>query len=107
MRKIEEEDCDDKEKERRKKAIRIYKYIGEMARSIKFNVKVLSYTRSSFERQIMESVVIQQERKHHLLNSKAEYNRSAVPRLSTRLGEKQYKRWEKENAADEEEEKKN
>ena len=138
LRKIEENVKDEKEKEKRIKEIRVYKYIGETARSvyerssehlsdmtqlkpcshllkhivdvheeeeiknIKFNIKVLSYCQSSFERQILESVLIQQERHHHLLNSKAEFNRSAVPRLTTKIGEKHYKKWEKQNEKDEE-----
>ena len=40
---------------------------------VKFGMKVLKYTRSSFERQIMESVLIQQEKEQHqLLNSRTE-----------------------------------
>ena len=65
-----------------------------------FNIRVLSYCKSSFERRILESVTIQKERHHHLLYSKAEYNRSAVPRLTTKIGEKQYKKWEKEAEKD-------
>ena len=131
-RRIEEEEKDEKERERRLKGRKIFKYIGESARSvyersrehlsdmeqlkpcthllkhlldvhegeerseIQFGIKVIKYTRSSFERQILESVIIQQERHHHLLNSKAEYNRSAVPRLATKIGESQYKKWEKD-----------
>ena len=73
---------------------------NENPEEIKFSVRVLSYCKSSFERQIMESVIIQRERHHNLLNSKAEYNRSAVPRLTTKIGEKQYKKWEKEAEKD-------
>ena len=63
---------------------------------IRFDVKVVKTTKSSFERQILESVVIQKERHHHLLlNSRADYNRCAVPRLTTKIGESQYKKWEK------------
>ena len=62
-----------------------------------FNLKVIKFTRTSFERQILESVVIQQERSHHLLNSKAEYNRCAVPRLTTKIGENDYKKWEEKS----------
>ena len=43
-----------------------------------------------------ESVYIQQERKHFLLNSRAEYNRCAVPRVTAKLGDKYYKKWEKQ-----------
>ena len=130
------EETDTKEKEKMKESIKVYKYIGESARSvyersrehlsdldqlkpcshllkhildkhenedqkdITFSLRVLKYCHSSFERQILESVLIQRERGHNLLNSKAEYNRSAVPRLTTKIGEKQYKRWEKENEKD-------
>ena len=134
MRKIEEdEEMGEEMKKRKMKDIRVYKYIGETARSIfertrehksdaeqlnpsshmlkhildqhegerpeeiVFNVKVLYYCKSSYERQILESCLIQSERSHYLLNSKAEYNRSAVPRLTIKLGEKQYKKWEKDN----------
>ena len=55
----------------------------------RFCVKVLKYTRTAFERQILESVIIQEENKgHFILNSKSEYNRCAIPRLAAKLGEK-------------------
>ena len=75
---------------------------GENFKEVTFNLKVVQYHKSSWERQISESVTIQQERHHHLLNSKAEFNRSAVPRLATKIGESQYKKWEKENEKDKE-----
>ena len=54
---------------------------------VEFGMQVVKYTRSSFERQILESVQIQQERgHHHLLNSKSEYNRCLIPRLTAQLG---------------------
>ena len=71
------------------------KHENENPAEIEFGIKVIKFTRSSFERQILESVVIQQKRHHHLLNSKAEYNRSAVPRLASKMGENQFKKWEK------------
>ena len=59
-------------------------------------MQVLAHTRTSFERQIREAVLIQQERgKHMILNSKSEYNRSALPRIVTLLGEQETKDWEK------------
>ena len=64
---------------------------------IKFGMKVLRYTRSSFERQILESVLIQGSRSHHILNSRAEYNRCPIPRLVTKLGEKEMKKWREED----------
>jgi hypothetical protein len=64
--------------------------------SIGFGMKVLKYTSSSFERQILESVLIQENRNHHLLNSHSEYNRCAVPKLSSRIGDSDYKKYEQE-----------
>ena len=64
---------------------------------IKFGMKILRTCKSSFERQINESVLIQQERKeHHILNSRSEYNRCSLPRLSTQLGESEYEKYNKE-----------
>ena len=122
---------DEKLMEELRKGIRIYKYIGETARSIyeralehkiamdslssgsymlkhcidrhegeapdakKFGVKVLKFTKTSFERQILESVKLEENIGHNLLNSKSEYNRCAIPRLTTKIGEKMYQKWEK------------
>ena len=44
----------------------------------------------------MESVTIQQFRDHNILNSRSEYNRCSIPRLSTRLGDREFKLYEKE-----------
>jgi hypothetical protein len=54
-------------------------------------------TRTAFERQIMESVMIQKSRDHHIMNNKAEYNRCALPRLTTKLGERDLERWREED----------
>ena len=43
-------------------------------------------------RQMLESVIIQKKIHHNILNSRSEYNRCSLPRLSTRLGEKKYKK---------------
>ena len=65
---------------------------------IKFSMRILKSTRTAFERQILESVLIQRERKHHnILNAKAEYNRCALPRLTAKLGEKDLEKWRKED----------
>ena len=73
------------------------KHEEEEIEKVKFGIRVVKYTRSPFERQILESVKIQQERKEHfLLNSRAEYNRCAIPRVSSKIGESDYKRWGKE-----------
>ena len=55
---------------------------------MKFGGKIIKQTRSAFNRQISESVQIQiNAEKHFILNSKSEYNRCALPRLATKLGE--------------------
>ena len=120
--------------------IKVYKYIGESARSVyerswehlndfqnlstkshllkhavelhldedlsklQFGIKVLKYTKSAFERQICESVTIEANRNHHLLNSRSEFNPSAVPRLTCNLGDKNFKKYEKEVEKDMEKE---
>ena len=38
---------------------------------------------------------IQQNTHHHILNSKSEDSRCSIIRLSTRLGDKEYKKYEK------------
>ena len=64
---------------------------------LKFGMQILRTCKSSFERQIHESVVIQQERKHHhILNSRSEYNRCSLPRISTKIGDNEYKKYSKE-----------
>ena len=70
---------------------------GEERSKVEFGVKVLRYTRSSFERQILESVLIQSKRSHHIMNNRAEFNRCAIPRLVTKLGERELKQWREED----------
>ena len=54
---------------------------------VDFRIKVLKFHRSSFERQISEAVTIQSVRiGNSLLNSRSEFNRSAVPRLALQMG---------------------
>ena len=123
----------DKEYKKRKAKIPLHKYVGETCRSLYERArehmndlqqlkpeshmlkhvvdkhegmdieKVKFGVRSAFERQLLESVIIQQERESHsLLNSRAEYNRCAVPRLSTKIGDNNYKKFEKEMEKDKE-----
>ena len=69
---------------------------GEEISSIKFQARVLKYAKSAFERQITESVLIQEYKEtSHILNSKSEYNRCSIPRLTTKMGEKEIREWEK------------
>ena len=50
--------------------------------------------------------MIQESRiRNHILNSKAEYNRCSLPRLTTKMGHKETKEWLKENEMTEREEK--
>ena len=71
---------------------------------IDFRMQVISYPRSAYERQILEAVLIQQNRHHYLLNSRSEFNRSAIPRLSMRLGEKEFSQRVKEEKLEDEKE---
>ena len=41
--------------------------------------------------------MIQKSRDHHIMNNKAEYNRCALPRLTTKLGERDLERWREED----------
>ena len=52
-----------------------------------FRMKILGFSRSAYERQIKESVLIQSNRGHILLNSKSEFNRCSLTRLTVKLGE--------------------
>ena len=66
-------------------------------KEVHFGMKIIRTCKTSFERQVYESVAIQQEREqHHLLNSRSEYNRCSLPRLSTQLGENEYNKLNKE-----------
>ena len=67
-------------------------YPGEQIKNAKFGIKIIKTFRTSFERQIYHSVAIQQAREqHHILNSRSEYNRCSLLRLSTQLGEAKMK----------------
>ena len=71
---------------------------------MKFGARIIKQARTAFNRQIGESVAIQSNKNHHLLNSKSEYNRCALPRLSAKLGEVTLASLEKEKKAEKEEE---
>ena len=53
-----------------------------------FMMKVVKFHKTAFERQISESVLIQSNRNHNLLNSRAEFNRCALPRITLKMGDK-------------------
>ena len=64
---------------------------------IKFGMRVIKFTKTSFERQVLEAVTIEQERKkNNILNSRQEYNRSSLPRLTTKLGDSAYQDWQRQ-----------
>ena len=65
--------------------------------NIKFGMKILKTTKTAFERQILESVLIQKARAHNIMNNKAEYNRCALPRLTAKLGERDMEKWREED----------
>ena len=68
---------------------------------IEFSMKVKKYCKTSFERQILESVTIQQEKnRHQIMNSKSEYNRCSLPRISTKMGEQELKELRQEQEKD-------
>ena len=70
---------------------------GEEITDVKWGMKVIEFKKSAFERQIKEAVLIQKEAKNHtILNSKSEWNQSAIPRLATRLGDLEVWEMEKE-----------
>ena len=82
------------------------KHENENMKDLKFGMRVVKEARSAFERQISESVHIQnQKRKHYILNSKSEYNRCALPRLLAKVGDENYKGMEKERREEKEAEK--
>ena len=72
---------------------------------VHFGMKIIRTCKTSFERQIFELVAIQQEREHHhILNSRSEYNRCSLPRLSTQMGDNEYKKLSEELALEKQQE---
>ena len=68
---------------------------GEPVDTIKFGMKAVKFHPSAYSRQIHEAVTIQINRQGHvILNSKAEYNRCALPQLTIKMGEKTVKEME-------------
>ena len=61
---------------------------GKDMSEIKWGMFVTSFKRTAFERQLEEAVVIEREAKTNpnILNSKSEWQNSALPRLVTRKG---------------------
>jgi hypothetical protein len=77
---------------------------GDDFDKVEFRMKAVKFHKTAFERQVYESVKIQNIREHHdILNSKAEFNRCAIPRLGLKMGDsetrerKKMKRQEEKN----------
>ena len=71
---------------------------------VEFRMKVLQYNDNAFEGQVSESIKIRNNSKHHILNSKGEYNRVALPRLGLKMGTKEYSKAKDEEEKEEEKE---
>ena len=80
------------------------KHSEEKIEEMEFGGRIVRQCRSAFNRQIGESVEIQNNKNHFLLNSKSEYNRCALPRLSAKLGERSLDSLEKEKKEEKEKE---
>ena len=72
------------------------KHLDEELDDMKFGCKIIKQSRTAFNRQINESVEIQNNCEHYILNSKSEYNRCALPRLSAKLGEERIENLQKQ-----------
>ena len=72
--------------------------------NVDFRMEVLAFSRTAYERQILEACEIQMNRHHHIMNSKSEFNRSAIPRLGLKLGDIEYKEKYKEEIEEKEKE---
>ena len=83
------------------------KHGEEEMEEMKFGGRIVDKPRTAFNRQISESVTIQHEKKKNvILNSKSEYNRCALPRLTANLGEIPMEKLEKKKREEKEEERK-
>merc|ERR1712130_120332 len=62
-------------------------HLDEGMERMKFGCRIVKQSITAFNRQINESVEIQNNNQHYILNSKSEYNRCALPRLTAKVGE--------------------
>ena len=77
----------------------------EEMEELEIGTRIVKECTTAFNRQICESVEIQNNLGHHILNSKSEYNRCALPRLTADMGEKTSSTLEKEKREEREREK--
>ena len=59
---------------------------NECPDEINFKMKALSYHKSAFERQISEAVLINESAGLYSMNSKIEYSRTMLPKISLKMG---------------------
>ena len=64
---------------------------GEDPDKIEFRMKQIGTFKSAFERQLAEAVLIEKYNGPLLLNSKLEYNRCCIPKITMKLGNKEEK----------------
>ena len=69
---------------------------GEME-NIEFDMKVLQEHKTAIQRQIHEAVMIQNHKGPILMNSKSEFSRCRIPRLTVKFGNKDEKNKEEES----------
>ena len=143
IERLEEMEISEDEKKENLRKIKLYKYIGETARSsyerslehlrdykemkldshllkhflehhkeeemeeVEFGTRIVQEYRTAFDRQIGESVEINKNKEHHyILNSKNEYNRCALPRLTAKIGNLTIDKMEKQKKEEKEMERK-
>ena len=72
------------------------KHDGEDLDKMKCGIKIIRTTKTAFNRQILESVLIQSSKtRNSILNSRSEYNRCALPSLTAKLGDDTYDKVDK------------
>ena len=76
----------------------------EIQEPVDFSMKVIKAHRTPFTRQIHEAVLIQMNEKNGILNSKSEFNRCQLPRLSIMMGVKEVLENKEKEMTEEEEE---
>ena len=55
---------------------------------INFRMKIVSHHKTSFERQLTEAVIVRRNLGEKLMNSKQEYNRCYIPKITLKKNEK-------------------
>ena len=71
---------------------------------VDFSMKVLKAHKTAFARQVHEAVLIKMNEHTNILNSRGEFNRCQLPRLSVMMGEKEVFKGKPEMTQEEEEE---